>query len=141
MGSISLDCNGSVGHPVRKDWSGHESLLDHIESGATLMGKIPRGTFVGKTCKQDSDVGVPINETMVEVGEPKERLNISNFLRFGPILNNLNFVGSHHKAFGRQHVSEVFTGSDVKFAFVCAGEKIICMKTAENFHNMLFMFG
>jgi len=137
---VSFDCNGSVMHPVRKDWISRECLLEHIESSATLIGKIPRGTLVGKTRERDSDVGIPVNETMVEVGKSEERLNISNFPRFRPILNNLNFVGSHHKAFGRQHVSEVLAGSDVKFAFVCMGEKIISAKTAENFRNVLLMF-
>jgi len=136
-----VSVNGSVGHPVHKDWSSHESLLEHTKGGTTLIGKISRGTLVGKMHEWDSDVRIPINEMIVEVGESEERLNVFNFPRFRPTLDNLNFVRSHRKAFRRQDISKVFTGSDVKFTFVCMGEEIISTNMAENFHNVLLLFG
>ena len=41
-----------------------------------------------------------MNETTVEVRETEERLDISDFPRFGPILNDLDFVLSHREAVG-----------------------------------------
>jgi len=57
-----------------------------------LIREVPRGTLAGKTCKWNSDFRVPIDETMVEVGKAKERLNVLDFLGFGPILDNMDFI-------------------------------------------------
>ena len=61
--------------------------------------------------------------------------------RFRPILDNLDFIGGHCQAIGREHVSEVFTGSDVKFAFICTGEKAVSVESAEYFPDMSFVLG
>jgi len=57
-----------------------------------LIGKMPGGTLVGKTCKWNCDF---INEATVEVGKAKERLNILDFLWCWPILDDLDFVWGH----------------------------------------------
>src|SRR5467141_243848 len=104
-----------------------------------LIGKVPGGTLAGKTRKRNCDFGISINEMTVEVGETEEGLNILDFPRFGPILDNLDLVQGHGEAFGRQHVSEVFTGSDVEFAFVCMGKKSVSAESSEYFPNMSFV--
>src|SRR5882724_338155 len=81
------------------------------------------------------------NESSVEVGKTKERLNIFDLSGFRPILDYLDFVRRHGEAFGRQHISEVFTGSDVKFAFVCTGKKSVSTESAKYFSNVSLMFG
>src|SRR5467141_2308418 len=106
-----------------------------------LIGKVPGGTLAGKTCKRNCDFGVSENETTVEVGETEEGLNILDFPRFGPILDNLDLVRGHGEAFGRQHVSEVFAGSDVELAFVCTGKKSVSAESSEYFPNMGFVLG
>src|SRR6267142_1043161 len=106
-----------------------------------LIRKVPGGTLVGKTHKRNCDFGVSENETTVEVGETEEGLNILDFLRFGPILDNLDLVRGHGEAFGRQHVSEVFAGSDVELAFVCMGKKSVSVELSEYFPNMSFVLG
>jgi len=40
---------------------------------------MPGATLVGKTHKKNCDIGIIINEMMVEVGKTKERLNIFDF--------------------------------------------------------------
>src|SRR5882672_5215431 len=106
-----------------------------------LIGKVPGGTLVGKTRKRNCDFGVSENETTVEVGGTEEGLNILDFPRFGPILDNLDLVRGHGEAFGRQHVSEVFAGSDVELAFVCIGKKSVSAESSEYFPNMSFVLG
>src|SRR5467141_3076636 len=106
-----------------------------------LIGKVPGGTLAGKTCKRNRDFRISENETTVEVGETEEGLNILDFPRFGPILDNLDLVRGHGEAFGRQHVSEVFAGSDVELAFVCTGKKSVSMELSEYFPNMSFVLG
>ena len=49
------------------------------EGRMELIGKVPGGTLVGKTCKQNCDFRISINEMMVEVGKAEERLNILDF--------------------------------------------------------------
>ena len=65
-----------------------------------LIGKVPGGTLAGKTRKRNCDFGVSENETTVEVGKTEEGLNILDFPRFGPILDNLDLVRGHGEAFG-----------------------------------------
>src|SRR5882672_6059578 len=106
-----------------------------------LIGKVPGGTLAGKTRKRNCDFGVSENEMTIEVGETEEGLNILDFPRFGPILDNLDLVRGHGEAFGRQHVSEVFAGSDMELTFVCTGKKSVSMESLEYFPNMSFVLG
>src|SRR5882724_9491712 len=106
-----------------------------------LIGEVPRGTLVGKMCKQNSDFKVSENETTIKVGESQERVDVFDFLGFQPILDDLDLVRGHGEAFRRQHVSEVFTGSDVELAFVCTGKQSISMEPTKYFLNMSFVFG
>ena len=69
------------------------------------------------------DFGISKNESLVKVGKTKEGLNIFDFSGFGPILDYLDSVRGHGEAFRRQHISEVFAGSDMEFTFVCMGKK------------------
>ena len=75
----------------------------------------------------------------IEVGKTKEGLNVLDFVWFRPILDDLDFVGGHSQAVRREHISEVFTGSDVQFAFICTGKKAISAESAEYFPDMLFV--
>src|SRR5882672_4904248 len=104
-----------------------------------LIRKVPGGTLVGKTCKWDCDFRVSVNEMTIEVGETKEGLDVLDFLRFRPILDNLDLVWGHGEAFWRQHVSEVFAGSDMELAFVCMGKKSVSAESSEYFQNMSFV--
>src|SRR5882724_3777878 len=105
-----------------------------------LIGEVPRGTLVGKTRKRNSDFRVSENETTIEVGESKERLDVFDFPGFRPILDNLDLVRGHGEAFGRQHVSEVFAGSDMELTFVCVSKQSISAEPAKYFLNVSFVF-
>src|SRR5882724_3978840 len=106
-----------------------------------LIGKVPYGTLAGKMREWNSDFGISKNESLVKIGKTKERLNIFDFSGFGPILNYLDFVRRHGEAFRRQHISEIFTGSDVKFAFVCMGKKSVSVESAKYFSDVSLVFG
>src|SRR5882724_5258103 len=105
-----------------------------------LIGEVPRGTLVGKMCKWNSDFRVSKNEMTIEVGKSEERLDVFDFPGFWPILDDLDLVRGHGEAFGRQHVSEVFTGSDMELAFVCMGKQSISAEPTKYFLNMSFVF-
>ena len=53
-----------------------------------------------KMHKWNSDFGISMNEMMVKVGKAEERLNILDFLWYGPILDDLDFVWGHGEAIG-----------------------------------------
>src|SRR5882672_2527903 len=106
-----------------------------------LIGKVPRGTLVGKTRERNGDFGISVNEMTVKVGKTEEGLNVLDFSGFRPILDYLDFVVGHREAFGRQHVSEVFAGSDVELAFVCTGKKSISAESAKYFSDVSLVFG
>src|SRR5712664_3202911 len=106
-----------------------------------LIGEVPRGTLAGKTRERNSDFGISVNETTVKVGETEEGLNVLDFLGFRPILDYLDFVLGHGEAFGRQHISEVFAGSDMELAFVCMGKKSVSAESAKYFSDVSLVFG
>src|SRR5467141_1376018 len=105
-----------------------------------LIGKVPRGTLAGKTCERNGDFGISVNETTIEVGETEEGLNVLDLSGFRPSLDDLDFVLGHGEAFGRQHVSKVFAGSDVELAFVCTGKKSVSVESAKYFSDVSLMF-
>src|SRR5882672_11639182 len=100
VGSVSFDCNLGVRDPMGKDRSCSESLFKCFKGGMALIGKVPGGTLVGKTCKKNCDFRISVNEMMVKVGETEEGLNVLDFPGFRPILDNLDLVQGHGEAFG-----------------------------------------
>jgi len=56
-------------------------------------------------------------------------------------LDDLDLVRGHGEAFRRQHVSDVFAGSDVKLTFVCMGKQSISMEPMKYFLDVSFVFG
>ena len=105
----------------------------------TLIGEVPGNTLAGETCEWNGDSGVTIDELTIEVGETKEGLNVLDFVWFQPILDNLDLIQGHSQAVGREHVSEVFAGSDVKLTFMCMGKESISTKSVGYFSDMLFV--
>ena len=75
-------------------------LFKCFESQSALIGEVPNCTLSGKAHEGYGDFRVSINETSVEVGKTEEQLNVFNLSRFRPILDNLDFVRCHGKAFG-----------------------------------------
>src|SRR5882672_864234 len=106
-----------------------------------LIRKVPRGTLAGKMHERNGDFGISINEMTVKVGETEEGFNVLDFSGFWPILDYLDFVLGHGEAFGRQHISEVFAGSDMELAFVCMGKKSISAESVKYFSDVSLVFG
>ena len=66
-------------------------------------------------------------------------MNVLDFAWFQPILDNLDFVQGHSQAIRGEHVSKVFTGSDVESRFICTGEKATSAESVEHFPDVSFM--
>jgi len=66
-------------------------------------------------------------------------LNILDFFRFWPVLNNLYFVVGHGEAKRRKDVSQIFYQLGVEFVFLYFGIKTSLVETLEYFFYMLVM--
>jgi len=68
-------------------------------------------------------------------------LNILDFLRLQPVLNNLYFVVRHGKARREQDVFQILYQLRVKFTFLCFNIKTSLAEMLEYFFYMLVIFG
>ena len=55
--------------------------------------------------ERNGDFRVFRNETLIAIGKAQERLDNFDLLGFGPILNDLDFVGGHHEAARREYIA------------------------------------
>ena len=62
-----------------------------------------------------------MNKLVVEVGETQERLNILDFLRFGPILDDFDLIIVHSESRWGQDIAKILDRVLMKGAFIGAG--------------------
>lgn len=104
-----------------------------------LLCEVPGNRFLSKMGKRNSDVGIVGNESVVEVAETKEGLNVFDFLQLWPILYSFDFVIVHTKTSWREDVSKVFHSIRFKFTFVCACIETMFSETFKDFYNICLM--
>jgi hypothetical protein len=80
-----------------------------------------------------------MDESSVEVGKPKERLDIFHFTGYGPLLNGLDLVRGHGKAIQREDISEILHRVTVPFTFTRACKQVVLLESSENLLNMFSM--
>ena len=94
---------------------------------------------MGKPREGNNDVGVVVDESMVEVCKSKEGLNVLNFPRFWPIGNGLNFLHRHGESVGRETETEVLGGGGMELTFLWLGEEIVLSEASEDFADVFLM--
>ena len=119
--------------------SGGESLLQEVESGATIIGEFPRSVFAGKLHERNDDVGVVVDESMVKVRKSKEGLNVLNFPWFRPIGDGLNFLCGHGESIRRETETEVLGGGGMELTFLWLGEEFVFAEVSEDFADVFLM--
>ena len=119
--------------------SGGKSLLQEVESRATVIGEFLRSVFAGKLCERNNDVGVVVDETTVEVHKSEEGLNVLNFPRFQPVGNGLNFLCRHRESIRRETETEVLSGGGMELTFLWFGKEIVFAEASEDFADMFLM--
>ena len=95
-----------------------KSLLQEVESRATIVGEFPRSVLVGKLHERNNDVGVVMDESTVEVRESEEGLDVLNLLQFQPIGDGLNFLHGHRESIGRETESKVLSGGGMELTLL-----------------------
>ena len=80
-----------------------------------------------------------MDESMVEVHESKEGLNVLNFPQFQPIRNGLDFLHEHGQSIGGKTETEVLGGGGMELTFLWLAEKIVLLEALEDFTDMSLM--
>ena len=78
-----------------KDGFGEEETFEGVEGGLTRRGPVPGEVLFGEVKKRASDVGVIGDESLVEIGETKERANIFHLSWCRPICDAVELDGVH----------------------------------------------
>ncbi|KIM70394.1 hypothetical protein SCLCIDRAFT_100382, partial [Scleroderma citrinum Foug A] len=110
-----------------------------VKSGATVIGEFPRSVFAGKLHERNDNVGVVVDETMVEVRKSEEGLNVLNFPRFWPVGNGLNFLRGHRESVGGETETEVLGGGGMELTFLWLGKEIVLLEASEDFADVFLM--
>ena len=88
-----------------QDQCSGEGFLQQCESRAALFGEVPSSSFTSEVGEWNGGFRVFWNEMLIEIGKAQEGLDVFNLLGFGPILNDLDFVGGHSEATWREDVA------------------------------------
>ena len=94
---------------------------------------------MGKPREGTNDVGVVVDESMVEVCKSKEGLNVLNFPQFRPIGDGLNFLRGHGESIGRETETEVLSGGGMELTFLWLGKEIVLSEALKDFADMFLM--
>ncbi|KIK37638.1 hypothetical protein CY34DRAFT_92417, partial [Suillus luteus UH-Slu-Lm8-n1] len=62
---------------------------------------IPRNILAGKPGERNDHIQVVEDETVIQINESEEGLNILDFPRFWPVNNSLDILGQHSQAIQR----------------------------------------
>src|SRR6266581_6591117 len=68
--------NQGIRNPMHQDWGRGEGVLEELEHSTTLIIKDPRHALACQTHKGNCDLGVSVDEPMIEICEIKEGLDI-----------------------------------------------------------------
>jgi hypothetical protein len=80
---------------VTSEGNFNKSIFEEVEGVTGLFGKVEGDAFVREAGKRDDDVGIVVDESMVEIGEAEEGLDVFDFPWLRPVTDGLDLVGSH----------------------------------------------
>ena len=84
-------------------------------------------------------MGVSVNETTIEIGKTKKRLEILNLGRLWPFCDGFELLGVHLNAVSTDDVAQVFDFRAIKLALSCIGTKLSITEAVEDQTNMPIM--
>ena len=83
---------------MQEDWSGGEHGFQGVESRLAAVRPEPRNVFSGEAGHRSDNIGVSVDEAVVEIGEPEEGLYVFNLPRSQPFLYHFNLSRVHQKS-------------------------------------------
>src|ERR1700746_1970856 len=84
---IGFHNDGVVRQPMSQNGGGSEGVFEALESNATVIRERPRDSLPSKAGKGNHNLGVLVDEAMVEVCKTEEGLHVLDFTRLGPVLD------------------------------------------------------
>ena len=93
---------------MNEHWYKGEHIFQVEEGLLTVVGQVPRNSFLGEVGERDHNVQVALDEPVVKIGEAKEGLDVLDFSWFRPIENCLDFVTGHKEPGWGEDISKVF---------------------------------
>src|SRR3954452_304004 len=127
---ICFNNDGSVRIPMRQDGSSGKRGLQILKRFPALRGKVPWSILARKTSEGNDDAGVILDESTIEVGEPKEGLDVADFSGFRPVLDRFDFGRVHSKSVRRKNKTKVLNSLGVELAFVGASVKCLLSESS-----------
>ena len=102
--------NSKGGREVREAEDGfrEEETFEGIKGGLAGGGPIPREILLGEIEERASDVGIVGDESSVEIGETKEKVDIFHLGRRGPVCDAVKLDGVHGEFAGFHDHSKIF---------------------------------
>src|ERR1700731_1268754 len=133
---VCFDYKRSSRDKVGEDQSGGECGFQGVEHRLTVVRPEPRSIFSGEVGHRSDNIGVSMDEAVVEVGKPKERLYVFNLPWSGPFLYGINFSCVHRKSSRRQYKSEVLHSFNMKFTLCQVQEETVLPEPSEYLLDM-----
>ena len=75
---VGFHNNGMIRQPMSQNGGGSEGVFEALESDATVVRERPRDSLPGKVGKGNHNLGVLMDEAMVEVHKTEEGLDVLN---------------------------------------------------------------
>ncbi|KAF8228137.1 hypothetical protein L208DRAFT_1293064 [Tricholoma matsutake] len=95
--------------------------------------------LLGQYGERDDDVGISMDEVLVEVAESKAGLNILNLSRFRPAKDGFDFIFGHPEPIKEENESQAFHAVFVEFAFLWGSIEPIFLESLKNFLDVTLM--
>ena len=108
-----------------KDWCRSDLFLEKSKGGLFVGTPLPNCVFLGKIKERSGMVGEILNEPLVEVSEPKERLHFLLVGRNGPFGNSSDFDRIHADGVVRYDNSKILYLRAFKLAFLWFKEQVV----------------
>src|SRR5882724_11256416 len=134
--SISLNDNGVVRVEMRQDRGLCEGRFEGFKCFGVVGAPDEWGILLGKANQGDDDVGEPLNESTIKVGETQECLDCFEVSRGRPDTDRIGLGGVHRDASGGNHKAQELNLLHVEQALFGFGVQVVFAKTFQDSLDM-----
>src|SRR5882724_1311388 len=134
--SVSLNDNGVVRVEMRQDGGLCEGRFEGFKCLGVVGAPDEQDILSGKANKGDDDVGEPLNESTIKVGETQECLDCFEVIQGQPDTDCIGLGGVHRDASGSNHKAQELNLLRVEQALFGFGVQVVFAKTFQDSSDM-----
>src|SRR5882724_4040916 len=134
--SVSLNHNGVVRVEMCQDGGLCEGRFEGFKRLGVVGAPDEQGILLGEANQGDDDVGEPLNELTIKVGETQECLDCFEVSRGRPDTDRIGLGGVHRDASGSNHKAQELNLLHVEQALFGFGVQVIFTKTFQDSSDM-----